>query len=125
MQSKFMYCYYGAAVKANNHCEVRSFPEKIAATDMVKFSDGLYIVGYAKDSIYATMDFENWYQYSIADYKTKACTLKMFLGKYKSKEALYISCANKDAKAGDQTNMYIFMEDYIKSTISEYDKIGK
>jgi len=68
-------------------------PEAFAAEDMVKFSDGLYVVGYAQDSIYATKDFKRWYKYSISDYRSKQCTPKIFLGKHNDKEALYISCA--------------------------------
>jgi len=96
MQDKFLYCNFDQAFKANNHCEPRNFPEKMSATDMVKFSSGLYVVGYAKDYIYATMDFKNWYKYSIGEYIAKGCKLKMFLEKYNSKEALHMSCANTD-----------------------------
>jgi len=50
----------------------------------------------------------------------------MFIGKHNNKEALYISCASQKARgAGFQTNMYIFSEDYIKSTISDFDKLDK
>jgi len=65
-QNKFLYCNFDQSFKAKNHCEERAFPDLIKATDMVKFRSGLYMVGYANDAIYATMDFKSWYKYSIA-----------------------------------------------------------
>lgn len=55
-QHRFIYCNLTTG-SPEHKCLERSFPEAMAATHMVKFSNGLYIIGYAKDSIYATMDF--------------------------------------------------------------------
>ena len=99
-QNKFIYC--NAIGSSANSCKERDFPEAMNATDMVKFSkpspsatNSLHIVGYADDFIYATFDFDKWYKYSIAAYKSNGCKLNMFLGMFEKKEALYISCVKK------------------------------
>jgi len=64
----------------------------INVTDFVKFTDGLYIIGFSEKSFFATMDFKNWYKYNIDDYlkRSEGSTPRMFLGKLKGNEALYI-----------------------------------
>lgn len=35
-----------------------NFPAKIDTKEFVKFTDGLYIIGYSEDAFYATIDFK-------------------------------------------------------------------
>ena len=93
-QTNFIYCRYDPFDKVKEHCSVIPFPHKtpIDVSDFVKFTDGLYIIGFSKRAFYATYNFKHWYKYDIYNYyqKPEGCTPRMYLGKLKGNEALFI-----------------------------------